>query len=831
MKKKRPGSRAVLIMFILSGIMVIALAIYVNSMMGFAMETMGYNIEQRLISVSRRGAELVTVEELNNYREPADMELPEYQALRQKLADYAEEAEVLYVYYLRLVGDELQFIVDNDFDPETQVGLATPPTAVSLTPGVEKALAGTAFCAGLGHYTVGWDGIMYSMAPVFDENGGVAALCGVDITDKKITTTHNMYAILIIIEIFALAAVFVSGVLELAKFRREAGRAVAANQNKTTFLAQMSHEIRTPMNAIIGMCELAARDDIRPETAEYIGEIKRAGASLLSIINDILDYSKIESGKLELANDTYEVASLLNDALNIIRIRLTDKPIELITEIDADMPGVMTGDETRVRQVLLNILSNAVKYTRKGTIRFSVSGARAGDGRVLLKCVVADTGIGIKKEDMGMLFGEFARVDRKNNSAIEGTGLGLSITRNLCRAMGGDITVESEYGKGSVFTATMLQGFTDGKPLGFIAVNAYSGTARTSVARFTVPDARVLIVDDIATNLKVAAGLIAPYEMIVDTCENGAAAVELVRENAYDIIFMDHMMPEMDGVEATARIRALPGGRFTNVPIIALTANAMSGMREMFLQSGFNDYLSKPIDMVKLDEIIERWIPKERRVKAARKNSEQVLQADNDVLSKLNIDGLDIKRGVGTMGGAADKYIEVLKLYCADAEKRFEALREQPNEETLTRFVTQVHALKSASANVGALSLSKQAELLEAAGKRGDLGEICRRKDKFLQELTELVERVRAALALAETQNFGDGRAMTADDLPLLRRLKTALLSENVGTADETLEALGREPLGATARQTLENVADRILMLEFAEAADIVSAAIVAIDK
>jgi CheY-like chemotaxis protein len=370
----------------------------------------------------------------------------------------------------------------------------------------------------------------------------------------------------------------------------------------------MSHEIRTPMNAVIGMSELADREYGKAEGMQYIAEIKAAGKNLLSIINDILDFSKIEAGSLELNPAPYELGSLLNDALNIIRVYLDDKPIAFETDIATDIPALLIGDETRVRQVLLNVLSNAAKCTREGFVKFIASHERVGSEAVKLSFSIADSGVGIKPEDMDKLFGDFTRFDQKRNTGIEGTGLGLAITRSLCLAMDGDITVASEYGKGSVFTVTLTQAWTDFAPLGEISGKAYART-ENAAARFIAPAARLLIADDNVANLKVAEGLLAPYRSRVDTCLSGAEAVRLARETPYDIIFMDHMMPEMDGMEATAAIRALEGDRFQTVPIIALTANAVVGMRETFLQNGFSDYLPKPIELAKLNEMMGKWIP------------------------------------------------------------------------------------------------------------------------------------------------------------------------------------------------------------------------------
>ncbi|MDR1656022.1 MAG: transporter substrate-binding domain-containing protein [Deltaproteobacteria bacterium] len=390
--------------------------------------------------------------------------------------------------------------------------------------------------------------------------------------------------------------------------------AKVASKAKSGFLARMSHEIRTPMNAIIGMSELSIREYGNPAGLNYIAEIKKAGTSLLSIINDILDFSKIEAGSLQINQAPYDFASLLNDTLTIVGMRLKEKPIQLISKIDPSLPGTLEGDETRVRQVLLNLLSNAVKYTHEGFVEFEVSGERGPGREIKLSFRIADSGIGIKPEDLGKLFDDFVRIDQSRNMSVEGSGLGLTIALSLCRAMGGDIVVESEYGKGSVFTALIIQTVSDQRSLGLIESQTALSPQPLEV-RFTAPGVRVLLVDDLETNLAIMTGLLAPYKMDVSACMSGLQAVERVAKESFDVVFMDHMMPEMNGMEAVAAIRSMEGDYFRTLKIIALTANAISGMREMFLQNGFDDYLSKPIEIPKLGEILDRLIPKEKKVK------------------------------------------------------------------------------------------------------------------------------------------------------------------------------------------------------------------------
>ena len=397
-----------------------------------------------------------------------------------------------------------------------------------------------------------------------------------------------------------------SDVTEIETARKKAEQASHA---KTNFLANMSHEIRTPMNAIIGMSELSLREEMSSVAKEQTLTIKRASTSLLSILNDILDLSKVESGKLEIVPVNYKFSSLINDVISIIKVRVADSKVEFVVSIDSEIPNALLGDEIRIKQILLNVLSNAVKYTKEGIISFVVVGKKVGEDTILLTINVIDTGKGIKQENLDKLFGDFVQLDLAANKGIEGTGLGLAITKSLLKAMDGDINVISEYGKGSIFTITIPQKISSHEPLGAIDTHSNLKLISPKSAK-NARSARILAVDDIKTNLKVIEGLLSPYKLQIDSCTSGMKAIEAIKTNRYELVFMDHMMPEMDGIEATKRIRDMGNEDlyYKDLPIIALTANAISGAKEMFLESGFNDFLSKPIDITELDAILSRWL-------------------------------------------------------------------------------------------------------------------------------------------------------------------------------------------------------------------------------
>jgi PAS domain S-box-containing protein len=498
--------------------------------------------------------------------------------------------------------------------------------------------------------------------------------------------------------------------------RRRLEAAELANRAKSEFLANMSHEIRTPMNAILGMTDLAIRDFPKESVLEYLSNIRNAGASLLSIINDILDFSKIEAGAVEIVEEKYDIHSLINDIVTMIHMRIGDKPLDFIVDDDPNMPMEFIGDATRVKQVAVNLLTNAVKFTPEGQITLTVGAERMdGHGQYKLKFAVRDTGIGIRKEEIPLLFGNFSQLDTRKNRGIEGTGLGLAISKNLVELMMGEISVESVYGKGSCFSFYVTQAAPDAKPAFALPPDAHRraavwlssaakargiseklakmgvpcdivdtpanfaryshaffdfsryglvsqvdcpGTKLIAISRNQLKDqglpphvknlytpltcliaanligaeshclepglrdanmttlrlhgTHFLVVDDNDINLEIAENVLLAYGGTVTCASSGAEAVELVKGNDYDIVFMDHMMPEMDGVDTTLAIRALPGEKYSKLPIVALTANVVGDVRDMFLQSGMNDFLSKPLELLEIERVIMGQLPPEK---------------------------------------------------------------------------------------------------------------------------------------------------------------------------------------------------------------------------
>jgi len=390
-------------------------------------------------------------------------------------------------------------------------------------------------------------------------------------------------------------------------------QAESANRAKSVFVSNMSHEIRTPINAIVGLTEVLLRRDRDAEDKQYLMNIKSSGEALLDIINDLLDFSKIEAGKFEIVKDAYDVAQMMRDIEVIGKTRIGDKNVTLVMDIDRQIPKLLYGDGLRIRKVILNIMNNAVKYTEEGTVTLSVRQEACDGENVQLQVSVADTGQGIRQEDLDGLFDAFTQVDIKKNQGKEGTGLGLAISRQLVELMGGQLRVESEYGKGSRFYFTLREGVRSTEAIGdYTRTQAQPEQADEDIFTFQAPDAQILLVDDNEINQEVAKALMEPFAMQIDVASNGKQAVEMVLKKQYDIVFMDHFMPVMDGQKATEIIRGMEGEAFQSLPVIALTADAVQGVREELFQAGMNDFVSKPIDVADVSRVLRQWLPGEK---------------------------------------------------------------------------------------------------------------------------------------------------------------------------------------------------------------------------
>ena len=385
-----------------------------------------------------------------------------------------------------------------------------------------------------------------------------------------------------------------------------------ANRAKSEFLARVSHEIRTPINAVIGMNEMVLRESSEEDVKKYSMDIKTSAHALLGIINDILDFSKIESGKMEIVPTEYELNSMFNDLYNMFSLRARDKGLRFEVNVDPTLPSKLYGDDIRIRQILVNLLTNGIKYTRKGTVTFEVTGEKDG-ADVILHFVVRDTGVGIRQEDIPKLFSAFERIDEEKNRDIEGTGLGMNISLQLLKLMNTDLHVESVYGEGSRFSFALRQGVVDAEPVGDFQERAKQAAREHSYhAYFTSPEGEILLVDDNRVNRRVFCGLLKQTKVRITDVGSGRECLDHIRQKHYDLIFLDHMMPEMDGMETMQHMKEMEDNLCKNTPVIMLTANAIMGAREQYLAAGFDDFLAKPIDQTKLERLMMHWMPQEK---------------------------------------------------------------------------------------------------------------------------------------------------------------------------------------------------------------------------
>ena len=520
---------------------------------------------------------------------------------------------------------------------------------------------------------------------------------------------------------------------EIKRVRRQAEK---ANIAKSEFLANMSHEIRTPMNAIIGLNDIIMEECTDPSIHEHAKDVQSAAKNLLAIINDILDLSKVEAGKMELVYTDYHLKTVVGEVVGMMDMAASKRGLIMKYECDESLPCRYNGDEGRIKQILINILNNAIKFTKEGGVKASVTGRPGGnEDEELIVFRVEDSGCGIREEDLNKIFEDFRQVDSKKNRSVEGTGLGLAIVKHLVELMGGTIQVESEYGKGTVVTITIPQKIVDRRTIAQVPEAAQEELEGTEA--FTAPGVRVLIVDDNVVNRKVARGFLKSYAFDLDEAKSGPEAIELVRQNRYDIIFMDHMMPMMDGIEAAAIIRRDCGENGTFPAMIALTANAMEGMRKKFLDCGFQDFIAKPLDRRELGQLLARWVPEDRR-QAGGGEEDRAAALDP---AAFPIKGIDMDTAMRYFTGGEEGFVELLELYYMDGTRKTELLKELAGSD-LSRYRTEVHALKSAAANIGAMEVSNLARAQENAAAQGDTDFIAQQFPRLLEAHQALLARI-----------------------------------------------------------------------------------------
>ncbi|MBO4337961.1 MAG: response regulator [Lachnospiraceae bacterium] len=584
----------------------------------------------------------------------------------------------------------------------------------------------------------------------------------------------------------------------LKKEKDVSERAIAASEAKSAFLSNMSHEIRTPMNTVLGMNEMILRECDDADILTYSEGIRVAGGTLLGIINDILDFSKIEAGKMEIMPVEYDLSSVINDLVNMIQKRADEKGLQLVLDLDSNTPKMLKGDDVRIKQVITNILSNAVKYTEKGSITFSIGYEKIEDepDAVLLNVSVKDTGIGIKKEDLPKLFEAYQRIEEGRNRHIEGTGLGMNITNMLLSMMGSKLQVESEYGKGSRFYFDIIQEIKDDTPVGDFEEHMNSAAEIYSHEEaFTAPDAKVLVVDDNAMNRKVFKSLLKYTGMQIDEAGGGQEALDLAQKAEYDVVFLDHMMPDMDGVETLHRMRELEG--YKEAPIYVLTANAVTGAREQYLKEGFTGFISKPIVSEKLEHALVTSLPKDLLKPYEGEREERAQRPDTDELP--SVEGLDWDYAFlhlpdkEALMQAAEEFSNAAHIQADKLDKMYDDIRSAADDNqkkaALDSYRILVHGMKSGAATIGIVPLAGMAKVLEYAARDEDQSIIERLHEIFIKEWRTTDQRLKSA-----SGNEGGTDEKPEADMQMLSAmaqiLKNAMEEFDVDAADDIMKKI-----------------------------------------
>ena len=718
-------------------------------------------IQQRMVDIANCAAGSVNGDILKSLK-AGDEGTPGYKTVYDSMAVFRDNAELEYVYAIRDEGDgRFTFIVDTDPDEPGAFG-----DEVHYTEALERASKGTTAVDEV-PYSDSWGSFYSAYSPVFGSDGRVAGIVATDFTESwfdaqlQQQTMSSVRSCIAILFVMLLASTVLCLLIVRPYVRmqeqllEEKVSAESANQAKSDFLANMSHEIRTPINAVLGMNEMILREsrqgrelpagqgeEVRKsfdQIGNYAREVEGAGRSLLTIVNDILDFSKIEAGRMELVKGRYRLGDLLDQVTGMVLIKAREKGLRFTLNTEEPLPENLFGDERRIREILMNILNNAVKYTEQGFVRFTVRAGAQENSTVRMIFSVEDSGIGIRQKDMDKLFTKFQRLDMERNSTVEGSGLGLVITRSLLDMMGGTISVESEYGKGSVFTVVIPQLIVEADPAGE-ALKQEPESRKTADYRGTLyaPDARVLVVDDTKMNLMVSVSLLKGTGIRVDTALSGAEAITLAQKNAYDVIFMDQRMPEMDGTETLRRIRQAEDSPNGRTPVICLTADAVVGARERYLAEGFSDYLAKPVNGGKLEAMLAKYLPAGKIVTAADEKAngpeedETAVPEDGDEYALLREAGIDPDTGLHYCQGDGELYRSLLADYCLEYPEKSAAVRRTFRVQDWKNYGIYVHALKSSSRMLGAGDLSAAAARLEAAANSGDGDTIRNEHEKML---------------------------------------------------------------------------------------------------
>lgn len=614
----------------------------------------------------------------------------------------------------------------------------------------------------------------------------------------------------------------------------ETKRADIANQAKTSFLANMSHEIRTPINAVLGMNEVILREAKEPSIREYARDVDGAAKSLLSIINDILDITKIEAGKLTIIPVEYDFSSMIHDVTNMISFKAKKKDLEFKLEIDENIPNRLIGDDIRIRQILVNLLNNAVKYTHEGTVTLAVKrlpweeGKYEADGMVKLAFSVKDTGIGIKEEDIAKLYVPFERIEEKRNRGIEGTGLGMNITMQLLALLESRLEIASVYGEGSQFSFVLQEKIVDARSIGKLGEKLENESLELDYEMtYEAPEAKLLVVDDNAMNRKVFCSLLKGTKMQIEEVSGGYEAIEKVKHTAYDIIFLDHMMPELDGVETLKLMKELPDYPSKHTPVVMLTANAIVGAREQYIEAGFDDFLSKPIDTKKLESMILQLLDK-KLVHYVEKTDVTLDEQQGCDTLELNtemfpdVEGIDWHVSLMHLRDnelLLNTVIDFYRTIDSEAEylqKCYEEL--DVNERSLELYRVKVHAMKSSAALIGAIQLSGVAKLLEYAARDGQLDVIRSVTPVFLKDWCAYKEKLSICVPQQETRAIEDVSVV----IELLDNLRYAMEEMDIDASDAAMKSIRQYAFADEVHANVEKLGIAVTNLDSDEVAELV---------